>query len=277
MVCGGARRLPLRSTLAACLALGVAVTLTPGNASPLQANLARALAEGHFEHLYAFNLLVTYESSHGQQSTTFVLARRWAPDKTELLIHARQPDAREAWQRPLRKRIAGLLVHNLGRSDDLMVYVPALRKVHRLPAPELQKRPLFRLVPLGDFRPIVPGELAYRSLPEVVEDGRRLRAVEGRRIYDGQSFDRLELYFADGEPLAVRTVFFADGEELRRVLIDPEDVRSYEGRLVPVRHRIATPDGGVTDLRVRNILVDPALPAELFTEKNLWLQRFPRF
>ena len=263
--------------LAASLALGVAITVTPGTGSALLANLPRALADAHFEHLYAFNLLVAYESSHGRQTATFVLARRWAPDKTELLIHAQPRRERAPWQRPLGKHIAALLVHNLGRSDDLMVYVPALRKVHRLPAPELEKRPLFRLVPLGDFRPIVPGELAYSSLPEVVEDGRRLRVVEGRRIYDGQSFDRIELYFADGEPLAVRTVFFDDGRELRRVLIDPQDVKRYTGRLVPVRHRIVTPDGGVTELRIRNILVDPALSEELFTEKNLWLQRFPRF
>ncbi len=269
--------MPSRSTLAASLALGIAVVLMPGTGLPLQANLPRALAEAHFEHLYAFNLLVAYESSHGQQTVTFVLARRWAPDRTELLIHAHRPQQREAWQQPGRKRIAALLVHNLGRSDDLMVYLPALRKVHRVPAPELEKRPLFGLVPLGDFRPIVPGELAYRPLPEVVEDGRRLRVVEGRRIHDGQSFDRIELYFADGEPLAVRTVFFENGRELRRVLIDPEDVKSYEGRLVPIRQRIVTPDGGVTELRVRNILVDPALPEGLFTEKNLWLQRFPRF
>ncbi|MBW2281493.1 MAG: outer membrane lipoprotein-sorting protein [Deltaproteobacteria bacterium] len=269
--------MPLRTTLAASIALGVAVTLTPGSASPLQADLARSLAEGHFEHLYAFNLLAAYESTHGRQTATFVLARRWAPDRTELLIHAHQLEGRQPWQRGLRKQLAGLLVHNLGRSDDLMVYVPELRKVHRVPAAELQKRPVFRLVPLGDFRPIIPGELAYRSLPDVVEDGRRLRVVEGRRIHEGQSFDRIELYFAEAEPLAVRTIFFADGHELRRVLIDPEDVKSYEGRPIAIRHRITTPDGGITDLRMRNILVDPALPAELFTEKNLWLQRFPRF
>ncbi len=75
----------------------------------------------------------------------------------------------------------------------------------------------------------------------------------------------------------MRTVFFLRGKELRQVLIDPDDVQAYQGRLLPKLTRIATPDGEVTELRLRNALVDPPLPEEIFTEHNLWVKRFPYF
>ena len=68
-----------------------------------------------------------------------------------------------------------------------------------------------------------------------------------------------------------------DGQELRRVEVDPGDVQSYGGRLLPKLTTITTPDGGVTKVRLLNALVDLLLPEEIFTEHNLRVQRFPHF
>ena len=87
----------------------------------------------------------------------------------------------------------------------------------------------------------------------------------------------VELYFEPGAPLAVRTLFYLDGQELRRVEIDPGDVQAYGNRLLPKLTRITTPEWGVTELRLRNVLVDLLLPEEIFTEHNLRVQRFPHF
>jgi hypothetical protein len=265
---------------AASVALSLALLLAPGRAAPFERDLPAALAEAHFSHLYAFNLVAAYESSHRGTRATFVVARRVSGDRSELLMQFRAFELGSSARNraPLvetrfAKSFAGLLIHNRGRSDDLMVYVPMTMRVRRLPAIELQRQPVFRIFPLGEFRPIVSGELRYRFLSR---DPAAL-AVEGRPVEDSPSFDRVELYFERGAPLAVRTVFFLRGKELRRVLIDPDDVQAYQGRLLPKLTRIATPDGEVTELRLRNVLVDPLLPEEIFSEHNLWVQRFPHF
>jgi len=259
--------------------LMLAIACTGERAGAFEHDVARALAEAHFEHLYAFDMLAAYESRSEHITATFVVARRWQPERPELLLHfvsleSGDPARNRAWSAPVGKVFAGLLVHNLGRSDDLMVYTPWSRRVRRLPAPELQKQPMFEVLPLGEFRPIVRGELRYRALASR-EPG--IRIVEGRTRYRGQPFDRVRLHFATGAPLAVRTVFFQGDETLRTVHIDPGEVREIHGRLVPYRQRIELPSGAVTRLRLRNLVVDPILPEEIFTEHNLWVQRFPRF
>ena len=273
---------PRPPALALALALGLAIAMSPPAASALETNVPRALAEAHFGQLYAFNMVGAYESSHREAKLRFVVARRVTPERSELLIHVRAPasvqeELPEGWRGPLGEHYALLLIHNRGRSDDLLVYLPLLLKVRRLPAPELQKQPMGRLIPVGDFRPIVSGELSYRLLPDAEIDGERHRVVEGRPIQRPIGFDRLELYFSPDAPLAVRTVFYMDGQELRRVEVDPGDVQSYGGRLLPKLTTITTPDGGVTKVRLLNALVDLLLPEEIFTEHNLRVQRFPHF
>jgi hypothetical protein len=256
---------------AASLVLGLVLVAAPGHAPAFDSHLPTAIAEGHFNHLHAFNLIAAYESSHRGDTAIFVVARRVTGDRSELLMHLRDASQLRREREPLTKTYAWLMIHNRGRSDDLMVYIPLMRRVRRLAAPELQKRPMFGVLPLGDLRPIVSGELRYRFL------SRDPIAIEGRPIEDSPSFDRVELYFERGAPLAVRTVFFRDGQELRRVLIDPDDVQPLQGRLLPKLTRIATPDGELTEVRLRNVLVDPLLPEEIFSEHNLWVQRFPHF
>ena len=277
---GDSANMSLLLARAASTVLSLALLLAPGRAAPFEHDLPAALAEAHFSHLHAFNLVAAYESSHGGARAIFVVARRVSGDRSELLMQFRAFElARSAGddaplaQTPSMKSFAGLLIHNRGRSDDLMVYFPMMRRVRRLPAPDLQRQPVFRIFPLGEFRPIVSGELRYRFLsrdPDAL-------AIEGRPVEKSPSFDRVELYFERGAPRAVRTIFFLRGEELREVQIDPDDVQTLQGRLLPKLTRIVTPDGEVTELRLRNALIDPLLPEEIFTEHNLWVQRFPNF
>lgn len=256
---------------AASALLVLALLCTPGSAPAFERDLARSLAEGHFSHLYAFNLVAAYESSHGDEHATFVVARRVAGDRAELLMQLRDASQLARERAPLTESWALLMVTQRGRSDDLMVYAPPLRRVRRLAAPELQRQPVFRLLHLGDLRPILAGELDYRFLSR----GKRGFTIEGRPVEPRPDFDRVELRLRRGAALAERTAFFRDGEELRRVRIDPREVIDYQGRQLPGLMRVTTPDGGITVIRLRNALVDPLLPEELFTEHNLWIQRFP--
>jgi hypothetical protein len=247
--------------------------MAPASGRPFDSDPARALAEAHFSHLHAFNMVAAYESRSQGETVTFVVARRVTGGRSELLMKLRDASKLRRERAPLNKTLMWLMIHNRGRSDDLMVYVPFMRRVRRLSAPELQRQPAFGILPLGDLRPIVPGELRYRFLSREPEAW----VIEGRPVDKSPGFDRLELSFEPDAPIAVRTVFFRQGEELRRVEIDPDDVTPYQGRLLPRLMRIVTPNGGTTEVRMRNVLVDLLLPEEIFTEHNLWVQRFPNF
>ncbi len=60
--------------------------------------------------------------------------------------------------------------------------------------------------------------------------------------------------------------------------LSPDDPREFGDRRLPVRRRIATPPHpGVTELILRNVMLDPELPDRLFTKHNLRVQRFPSF
>jgi hypothetical protein len=91
-------------------------------------------------------------------------------------------------------------------------------------------------------------------------------------------FDRVELALSPSSGLALRARYFRNSNEIRRVLVSPVDVRDYGDRRLPVRRRIsAPPDDGVTELVLRNLVLDPVLPESLFTRHNLRVQRFPSF
>ncbi|MFQ5515192.1 MAG: outer membrane lipoprotein-sorting protein [Myxococcota bacterium] len=230
----------------------------------------RALAEDYFRQLHGFDALEAYVSRRGRARTAFGLARRWSAGRAELLIDIQTPRSFRKW--------ALLLRHNLRRSDDLFVYVPQWRRVRRLTALQIEAEVIFQLLPLGDLRPIAPGELEYRLLGEASVEGRSCQLVEGRPTHAGLAFDRLELVISPESGLALRTRYFRGARELRRILVSPADIREYDGRKLPVRRRIVTPpDGGTTVLSLVNLMAEPELPANLFTSQNLRVQRFPGF
>ena len=230
----------------------------------------RVLAETYFQRLHGFDALESYESRRGPARTSFGVARRWSQGRARILIDIQTPRAFDKW--------ALLLRHNFDRSDDLFAYVPQLRSVRRLTALQLEAMVIFELLPLGEFRPIVPGELAYVRLPDAEVEGHPCVVIEGRPRHVGIPFDRVELALSPESGLALRTRYFRGETEIRRVLVSPEDVRDYEGRLLPGRRRILMPpDPGVTVVRLLKVMSDPILPERLFTKHGLRVQRFPGF
>ena len=236
----------------------------------LEASDPSALAEAYFEQLYGFNALEAYESFRGPAHAVFAVARRWTRGSAKILIDVQAPDSFSKW--------ALLMFHNRERSDDLFAYVPAWRRVHRLSAIDLELQGLFPLLPLGEFRPIAPGELEYTQLPDALVEGEVCQVVEGRPRHRGLGFDRMELAISPKSGLALRTLVFKGANVIRRIMVAPEDIQQYGDRLLPVRRRITSPpDEGVTELVLRNLMLDPLLPNSLFTPHSLRKQRFPGF
>ncbi len=228
------------------------------------------LADAYFAQLYGFDALEAYESIRGPARATFSVARRWQNGRAKILIDVQAPDSFSKW--------ALLLLHNRSRSDDLFAYIPSWRRVHRLTAIDLEMQVLFQVLSLGEFRPIAPGELEYARLPEAEVEGETCDVIEGRPRHRGLGFDRVELAISPRSGLALRTVFFKGSNEIRRILVSPADIREYGKRRLPVRRRISSPPAdGVTELVLRNLILDPVLPDSMFTHHNLRVQRFPSF
>ena len=229
-----------------------------------------SLAEAYFDQLYGFNALEAYESTRGPARAVFAVARSWTKGSAKILIDVQAPQSFSKW--------ALLLLHNRKRSDDLFAYIPAWRRVQRLSAIALETQVLFQLLSLGEFRPITPGELKYARLPDSEVEGETCQVVEGRPLHRGLGFDRLELAISPKSGLALRTLVFKGPNVIRRIMVSPKDVREYGRRLLPVRRRIfSPPEEEVTELVLRNIIIDPALPDSFFTKHSLRKQRFPGF
>jgi hypothetical protein len=240
---------------------------TPALALPADAT---QLAEAWFHRIYGFDALQAFESKRGPVKTSFLVARRWVEGRVRIVVDVLAPQAFEDW--------AFMLIHNPDRSDDLFVYVPWMRRVRRLSAIELEKEMLFEVMPIGELRPITIGEMAYHTLGEERVAGEPCWLIEGRPLHRGISHTRVVLAVSKQSGFALRTEFYRGERVGRRVLIDPDDMDLYGDRLLPSRIQIETPPlEGVTQLTLRNVLVDPALPDYLFTSDNLIKQRFPRF
>jgi hypothetical protein len=263
------RVIPLGVRLASLL-LAVSLLAASGPGRPVEPTDAASLAEAHFKRMFGFDGLEAYESRRGPARTTFAVARRWDEGRAKILIDIHTPDSFSKW--------ALLILHNHAGSDDMFVYVPILKRVRRFAAIQMERQVLFDVLPLGELRPIVPGELEYTRIADTEVEREPCLVVEGRPRHRGLGFDHVELALSPTHGVALRTRYFVGKREIRRVLISPDDIRDWGGRLLPVRRRIVTPPGSeVTELILHNLLADLELPANLFSTHNLRVQRFPSF
>ena len=154
------------------------------------------------------------------------------------------------------------------------------RKVLRLTAAELDSGvlPIGRLMTLGDMRPVLPGELVHTPLPDTEVEGEPCRSVESRPSGRTLGFDRMVLEISKKTGVALRTRLYRGRREVRRISVSPNDVRRFDGRYLPVRREIEIlTDGAKAELVLRNLMIDPPLPDQLFSEQSLITQRFPSF
>jgi hypothetical protein len=239
---------------------------------PPPARDAAEVAEAWFRQVHRFDALEAYEGRLGSRVMQFVVARRWKDGRAQLLVDIRAPQS--------LAKVAFLFLQNRDRSDDFFVYWPPARKVLRLTAAELDSGvlPIGRLMTLGDMRPVLPGELVHTPLPDTEVEGEPCRSVESRPSGRTLGFDRMVLEISKKTGVALRTRLYRGRREVRRISVSPNDVRRFDGRYLPVRREIEIlTDGAKAELVLRNLMIDPPLPDQLFSEQSLITQRFPSF
>jgi hypothetical protein len=255
--------------VALLVSLVLGVTAPP---APEERSTAADVAEAWFKQVHGFNAFEAYEGRLGERRAQFVVARRWKDGRAQVLVDVRSP-------RSLAK-VAFLMLQNRDRSDDYFVYYPQLRKVLRITAAELDTSvaPIGRLMTLGDMRPVLPGELIHTALPDEEVEGEPCRVVESRPTGRRLGYDRMVLAISQTTGVALRTQFYRGDREVRRIRVSPGDVQRFDDRYLPVRRRIQFfGDGTTADLILRNLMIDPPLPDQLFSKQSLITQRFPSF
>jgi hypothetical protein len=233
---------------------------------------ANELAERWFRQIQGFDALEAYEARVAQTQVEFVVARRWREGRVQVLIDVREP--REY------AKFAFLFFQNRDRSDDLFAYLPFWRRVKRLPAAQLEGGLLAavgKYATLADMRPVLPGEAEYERLPDSEVDGEACWTIQGRPTGRWLGFDRIELVISKRTGVALRTEMHKRSE-VRRLLVSPKDVRMFDGRYLPTHRRLEVSPGDLTaEIFLRNLMIDPPLPDQLFSKQSLLTQRFPTF
>lgn len=235
------------------------------------------IAETWFHNMYGFDALMAYESKNGERHTHFQVARRWRDGRAEMIFDVLEPEQ--------FNKFAALLLHNPESSDDLFLYIPSIpngfilgRNVRRVSATAAEGQVFLQRVSLGDMRPITYGELDYTLVEGEEVSGEPCWIIEGRPSHVGLPFDKIVLAISQKSGVALRSEFYQDGRLIRRVSIDPKDIGDFGDRKIPTRQTIEAPHvDGVTELTLKNIMLDPSLPDRLFSQQNLKTQRFPLF
>lgn len=230
------------------------------------------LAEAYFNESERFDAFLTYENRRGPVRMLFTVSRRWRDGLAELLFDVREPTA--------YRNYALLARQTHGGSDDLFAYFGEAtgRRVRRLSAPTLEREAVYNIFALGDFRPIAPGELRYEAGPDETIADTPCRIVIGRPAHDTLGFSRVDLAFATDTGLLLESRYFRGDQEFRRVSIAPGDYQEHDGRRIPMRRTARTwAAPGETEMVLVSLLATPDLPDELFSHRNLVVQRFPEY
>lgn len=266
-----ARRLAHTVGSAALAALLVAPPAWGGDEQPDAAELFRAW----FERRYHFDALEAYAATRPDGlSVEFLLARRWVDGRAQVAMKVERPP-------DLRHR--AYLLNVRADAPDRLAFLenpgaprPTWR-VGQLPVQQwdadLFGTPV-NLTPL-EIRPLLPDELEHVRLPDERIAGEPCRLIASHPVRD-VGIDRIELALSVRSGVALRTRYFRDEREVRRVLVDPADVRAFGERSAPALRRIESGAGTpLLELRLANAQFDPELPDRLFSLGNLKLQRYP--
>jgi hypothetical protein len=238
-----------------------------------------ALAQAWFDQLYGADSIAIWRSEWAGGELVYGVARRWHLGQPEIFVHIFAPRAYDELNFLLRER-------EDARSELLYYRTPKLfpggAKAARVmptsvPAP-LERMPFAQGLPaLVDVKPPVASDFAFTRLPDASVAKRPCRVLEGRPRSAELGFDRVRLSLARETGVALETAWYSADTLLRRVLVDPADVRDYDGRMLPARISVEQPGNETQVYALSSLRIDPVFPDVLFTTQNLKLGRFPSY
>lgn len=241
---------------------------------------AEALARAWMEQRFGGDAIEIWRTSWAGQDMAYGVARRWKSGRAEVLLRVLQP---RRWEE------MGFLMRQLPERGLQIVYYrspemfPAGRKAARvmpIAKPDLIERLPFvpGLPVIGTVYPAPLDELAFRHLPDEEVFGESCRVIEGRAKQPQETWDSFVALLSRKTGVSLDTQWRRRDRLVRRVTAAPQDVRDYGGgRFLPERIVVEVPGQSNQEFRMMQLMLDVALPDQLFKDVNLKTGRFPSY
>ncbi len=261
---------PMRAVALLALGVGLAAVAAaqPRDATPAPGT-AQVLLERAFANLYADDyiqtLRLTTRARGGREmSRQLQITRRQSVRPGKALVRFLAPyDVRHT---------SILILENDGASDDLFVYLPAVRRTRHLSSS--QRRDAFFGTDLC-YEDVEPKQAAdYRASwlgMEMRDDAPVCARLEIRARPPFEStYERMISCIEPERAVIHWTEFYREGQVVKRLETDLSQVRSIGDRFIPFRMAIATPRiRSETRVDTERYDLRPAIPDALFTTWNL--------
>ncbi len=267
------------STWAIAVALALAALPAPARAADTAEPAPEALAQAWFDQLFGGNAIEYWTTDWAGGELDFAVARRWLAGRPEEFVHIFAPHEYAELNLLLREHRDGRLELLYYRTPRLF---PADAKVARImPAsvpPPLDRLPFAAGLPaVSDVVPMRASDYAFTRLADTRVAGQPCRVIEGRPHATDLGFDRIRFSLAHETGVALESSWLVGEKLVRRIAIDPANVRDYEGRFLPTRRSVERPGNAAQVYTLRRLMLDPVLPDQLFTTQNLKLGRIPSY
>jgi hypothetical protein len=248
------------------LALAIFSSGALGAASP-DASPDALLRRG-FEHLYADDYvqvleLTTRGGGARPMSRTLQLTRKQSVRPGKALVRFLEPyDVR---------RTSVLILENEGASDDLWIYLPALRMTRRVSAAQRADSFFGTELSYEDVEPKRAADYSVRRVEEDEVPGEGCARLEVRALEGIEStYERMVSCIEPERGVIHWTEFYRRGDLVKRLDVDLASLRPVGDRLIPFRMTMRTlRSGSETDMVTRSYDIVDEVPDTLFSTWNL--------
>jgi hypothetical protein len=256
-------RVAMACALAAALAAGALAQ--GGDAGP---PAPAALLERAFRNLYGDDFVqVMSLATRRRGSRALVrrvqLVRKQSTRPGRSLVRFLDP--------PEVRRTSVLILEAAERYDDLFVFLPALGRVRRVAAGQRADSFFGTDLSYEDVEPKYAEDWEARLVEAGSEAGTPCLVLDIRpRSAESSTYERMASCIEPERALVLRTQFFRDGLEVKRLRVDPRDVREVAGRQIPFVLSMTTPRlGSETVVTTERYDLHAGLPEAIFTQSNL--------
>jgi hypothetical protein len=175
---------------------------------------------------------------------------------------------------PQDLRDSAILLLEREGGQDILMYVPELRRVRRLHGRMVADTMFGTDFSYEDFRRLqaVSSDLPGERLADAEQQGRPVYVVASRYPEGGDSmYERLVAYIDQKTCVPLKLEFFQKGDSPRKVLeADPAAIVELKGRNVAKKMLLRDlKEGTETAIEVVDLQVDVEIPEKLFKERTL--------
>jgi hypothetical protein len=208
------------------------------------------------------------------------VARRWKAEKPEVLLRVLKPRQWEELGFLMRERAPGSLQIVYYRSPKIWPMGTKAARVMPIAKPDLIERLPFApgLPVIGTVFPSRAEDFTFTRLPDEEVRGEPCRVIEGRPKQPQETFDSFVAMLSRKTGVALDTQWRRGNKLVRRATTAPKEVQDYGGgHVLPTRFTVEVPGQSNQEFVLAHLMLDVALPDQLFADSNLKTGRFPSY